>query len=120
MLEAISPVAGRSSFLLCHLGLPESQLSKLKEECHHNTQEYLRKGIICLLQENYSTSIHGLLTWRRLVVAVANTAGGNNHKLARKIAAEHKGSIMIIKSEATSYINLIHKSLDWVPSDFVI
>jgi hypothetical protein len=44
------------------------------------------------LRENFNTDIYGLLTWRRLVVAVADTAGGNNHTLARKIAAEHRGN----------------------------
>ena len=31
-------------------------------------------------------------TWRRLVKAVENRVGGNNHALARNIAAEHPGS----------------------------
>jgi hypothetical protein len=43
--------------------------------------------------ENFDTDEHGLLTWRRLVEAVADTTGGNNHTLARKIAAEHRGNV---------------------------
>ena len=88
----MSSVASRFSPFLRILGLPESQLSEIKEECRDNAQECLQRGIICLLQENFNSDKHGPLTWRRLVEAVADTAGGSNHKLARRIAAEHKGS----------------------------
>ena len=33
----------------------------------------------------------GKPTWRRLVEAVKDPVGGNNHALAQKIAAEHPG-----------------------------
>ena len=91
ILKAVSPVAALYSPFLRVLGLPESQLAEIKTECHESPQECLQKGIICLLRENYNTDNHGLLTWRRLVEAVADTAGGNNHTLARRIAAEHRG-----------------------------
>ena len=93
ILKALSPVAAQYSPFLRILGLPESQLAEIKTECRESPQECLQKGIICLLRENFDTDNYGLLTWRRLVVAVADTAGGNNHTLARKIAAEHRGNM---------------------------
>ena len=92
-MEAVSPVAAHYSPFLRILGLPESQLAEIKTECRDSPQECLQKGIICLLRENFNTDKYGPLTWRRLVVAVADTAGGNNHTLAKKIAAEHKGKL---------------------------
>ena len=96
ILRAVSPVAGRFSPFLRILGLPESQLSEIKAECRDNAQECLQRGIICLLQGNFNSNKHGPLTWRRLVEAVADTAGGSNCKLAKRIIAEHKGSLIII------------------------
>ena len=94
ILKAVSSISGRYSSFLRILGLPESQLSEIRAECHDNPQECLQRGITCLLQDNFNSDKHGPLTWRRLVEAVADTAGGSNHKLARKIAAEHKGSLL--------------------------
>lgn len=91
VFKTVSSIAGRYSPFLRVLGLPESRLAQIKAECRDDPQECLQKGIICLLQENFNTGKYGRLTWRRLVEAVADTAGGNNHTLARKIAAEHKG-----------------------------
>lgn len=83
ILNAVSSIAGHYSPFLRVLGLPESQLSEIKVDCRDNP--HLQKGIICMLQENFSFDKHGPLTWRRLVLAVADMAGGNNHTLARKI-----------------------------------
>ena len=93
----MSPISAEcySSFL-CILGLPESQLSKIKAEHHGKPGEFLREGINCLLRENFNTDKFGLLTWRRLVEAVADTAGGNDHRLARKIIAKHKGTYVVL------------------------
>ena len=42
------------------------------------------------LKQNYNTKMHGEPTWRKLVEAVDNPAGGNDHALAKAIAAEHR------------------------------
>ena len=112
VLQAVSSIAGRYSSFLRILGLPETQLAEIKVECHDNPQECLQKGIICLLQENFNSNKHGSLTWRRLVVAVADSAGGGNHTLAKKIAAEHKGNFI-----ARICNNIEAKAcITWVPS----
>ena len=92
-MKAVASVAGRYSSFLRILGLPESQLSEIQADCDgcSQAQECLQRGIVYLLQENFNSGNHGPLTWRRLVVAVADTAGGNDHTLAKRIAAEHKG-----------------------------
>ena len=49
----------------------------------------------------------GKPTWRRLVEAVEDRVGGNNHALALKIAAEHPGMQPYIMSRRiiTTYVH---------------
>ena len=44
------------------------------------------------LQKKYDVETYGPPTWRMLVQAVDQEAGGNNHQLAKKIASDHSGS----------------------------
>ena len=47
------------------------------------------KIILMWLQQNYDVRKHGPPTWRNLVEAVDDPAGGNNHALAMSIADKH-------------------------------
>ena len=68
------------------------------------------------LKQNYNTKMHGEPTWRKLVEAVDSSAGGNDHALAKAIAAEHpKGNsfslfylTMCMFIAYTLYINIMH------------
>ena len=92
ILKALEPVAARYPMFLGILGLPGDRISRIDTMHRGDPEKCLRDGIICLLKENYDIDEHGLLTWRRLVEAVADTAGGDDHSLARRIAAEHRGN----------------------------
>ena len=41
------------------------------------------------LRHSYGVDKYGAPTWQRLVEAVDDEAGGNNHALAKKIASNH-------------------------------
>ena len=45
--------------------------------------------LLAWLNQRYDTERYGIPTWRRLVEAVDNPAGGNNHELAKTIASKH-------------------------------
>ena len=47
------------------------------------------KIVLMWLQQNYDVHKHGPPTWRNLVKAVDDPAGGNNHALAISIADNH-------------------------------
>ena len=50
------------------------------------------KIILMWLQQNYDVHKHGPPTWRNLVKAVDDPAGGNNHALAMSIADKHSST----------------------------
>ena len=67
------------------LGIPPGVLGNIKEEPKRALSNVLQEW----LKQNYNTDKHGLPTWQKLVEAVDNPAGGNNHVLAKAIASEH-------------------------------
>ena len=48
--------------------------------------------ILTWLRQNYDVHKHGPPTWRNLVEAVDDPAGGNNHALAMSIADKHSNT----------------------------
>ena len=73
------------------LGLKYSKLSIIKENNPSSVEQCLLDSIEQWLQCNYDVKTHGPPSWRVLVAAVDNEAGGGNHALAMKIAEDHKG-----------------------------
>ena len=49
--------------------------------------------LLAWLNQYYDIGRYGVPTWRRLVEAVDNPAGGNNHELAKTIASKHPTGI---------------------------
>ena len=68
------------------LGVPPQELNSIQGETTGNP---LASVLLAWLSQRYNTEKYGLPTWRRLVEAVDNPAGGNNHELAKAIASEH-------------------------------
>ena len=91
VFNAVSQLHDKWSELCCALGLPLSQISAIRKDHAGNTVESLREGISQWLQGNYNIDKHGPPTWRKVVTAVDNPIGGNNHDLAIKISLKHKG-----------------------------
>ena len=56
-----------------------------------NPSDCLRAVVTKWLQKAYDYHVHGPPTWRMLVEAVADPAGGDNVALAEEIARNHQG-----------------------------
>ena len=68
------------------LGLPPQELTAIQDKTVGNP---LSGVLLAWLNQRYDTERYGVPTWRRLVEAVDNPAGGNNHELAKTIASKH-------------------------------
>ena len=76
------------------LGLGYAQLENIQKTplCIIDIGTALTEVVLAWLQQKYNTARFGLPTWRKLVEAVDSEAGGNDHTLAKEIAAHHPGS----------------------------
>ena len=70
------------------LGLPLREMDVVKKEFQHDIVQAFTEVLRIWLRHRYNVEKYGAPTWRRLVEAVDNPAGGNNHALA-KIVAQH-------------------------------
>lgn len=71
------------------LGLPAADLDAIKSTCSQNLKQGLNDVILAWLRQKYDAEKYGPPTWRRLVEAVDDPAGGDNHALAKTIASHH-------------------------------
>ena len=71
------------------LGLLPAELNAIKSRYDQDLKQALNEVILAWLRQNYDTERYRLPTWRRLVEAVDNPAGGDNHALAKTIASSH-------------------------------
>ena len=77
--------------------------------------------ILMWLRQNYDVRKHGPPTWRNLVKAVDDPAGGNNHALAMSISDKHSNTGKIFTQPNKMYIYacitcqyIIHLSMNWI------
>ena len=73
-------------------------LSAIDEKRHGDPDACLQDGLSLWLQGHYNTDTYGPPSWRMLVDAVANSAGGDEHALAVEIAEKHKGELHFSES----------------------
>ena len=60
-----------------------------------DSKKALKKVLLLWLQQKYNVEKFGRPTWKMLVIAVDKKTGGNDHGLAKEIAANHpKGMIL--------------------------
>ena len=71
------------------LGLPVEELDSIRRVYSQDLMQACSEMLLVWLRQSYRVDKYGLPTWRRLVEAVDNEAGGNNHALAKKIASNH-------------------------------
>ena len=76
------------------LRVSSSNLSTIDEKRRGDPDTCLQDGLSLWLQGHYNADTHGPPTWRMLVDAVANSAGGDDHTLAVEIAKNHKGELL--------------------------
>ena len=84
-------VAGRWSHMCLALRLHPSDRSQIAVAHPGNPEECLQAVVIKWLQRGYNYQICGSPSWRMLVGAVGNPAGGNDCTLAEAIAKRHPG-----------------------------
>ena len=95
--EEVHTLAAKWSHICFALKLPWSEEQIIHKESHgddcvHCLQVVLRKW----LQKSYNYDKHGPPTWRMLVRAVCDPAGGNDCALAESIAKKHAGRQLIL------------------------
>ena len=89
--ESISLSARFHSFGMV-LGLPTSELDKIREDFPHSSDQSFSRVIDAWLKQLYDTSRHGCPSWKKLCEAVDSEAGGKNPALAMRIATAHQGT----------------------------
>ena len=90
MYRAVLDLAGMWRDMCFALGLRPAVADTIVATCE-NPKQCLRQVIIRWLKKMYDVSKHGPPTWRTLVKAVSDKAGGDNPALAEEIAKKRKG-----------------------------
>ena len=91
--RAVLDLAGIWRDMCFALGLRPAIADTIFATCYGNPKQCLREVIIKWLRKTYDVDRHGPPTWRTLVKAVSDKAGGNNPALAEEIAKEHTGIV---------------------------
>ena len=71
------------------LGLPPRELDAIRKAYDKDITQCFTEVLHIWLKQRYYVDRYGPPTWCRLVQAVDNPAGGNNHLLAKTIASKH-------------------------------
>ena len=71
------------------LGLPAGELDSVRLSNTQDHEQQLNDIVLVWLRQKYNVEKFGSPTWRKLVEAIDNPAGGDNHKLAKTIALNH-------------------------------
>ena len=94
MFSAVYNCRAKWHNLCLILGVSNDDLSAIKNDQSDSSDDCLREGLDRWLRGgDYDTKKHGRPTWRSLVEAVANPAGGDDHALAMDIAEKHKSEL---------------------------
>ena len=91
VLKAVLPMKSVYFSLGQCLGLPIAVLESIGK-AESDTERALYETLKLWLQQKYDAERFGLPTWRMLVEAVDQEAGGNNNELAKEIASNHRTS----------------------------
>ena len=84
-------LAGSWSSMCLALRLRSSDRSVIEAVRPRTPYDYLHAVVVKWLQKSYNYQRFGPPTWRMLVEAVGDPAGGNNIALAKTIAEKHPG-----------------------------
>ena len=88
--EVVS-LAGNWSSMCLVLGLHPFVQREIEADYPGNPHKCLQVVVVKWLQKSYNYHRFGSPTWRMLVEAVGDPAGGNNVPLAETIAKKHPG-----------------------------
>ena len=74
------------------LGLKPALLSRIQADHPGDVKECLTEALTEWLNKSYNVSCFVPPSWKLVVAAVADPAGGNDHALAERIALKHNGN----------------------------
>lgn len=97
-MQAVIPLKALYFALGRMLGLRPGDLQAIQLEQSHNSQQALNDVLQKWLNQEYNTAKSGFPSWRALVVAVDNEAGGGNHALAKRIAEQHPAGRLLFST----------------------
>ena len=89
VVKELSAVESRYYDIGVALRLSTECLDDIESKHGQNAHQPLRKVVDAWLKQRYDVQTFGLPTWRMLVEAIDNPAGGNDQQLAEKIALDH-------------------------------
>ena len=95
VVQAVISVKAKYYALGRMLGIHAGDLDAIMLEQPHNSNQALSDVLRKWLNQEYKTERYGLPTWRSLVEAVDNEAGGGNHALAKQIAQQHPAGMLL-------------------------
>ena len=94
MKSEVNPIAAKWKELGLSLGLNSSILDTIEAGKSSNPTSCLYEVLNQWLKKNHDVKKYGEPTWKSLVKAVRDPAGGADNSLAEKIAKKHKSRSM--------------------------
>ena len=91
ILDEVVGLTGRWRNVCLALKLLPSDATAIASSCHDRPEDCLTAVLEKWLKKCYNTRKHGPPSWQMLVAAVANSTGGDNPALAKRIAESHRG-----------------------------
>lgn len=89
MRDAVAELAGLWWPFASVLGLSPSALREIDEANRGKPAQCLFDAIDRWIRQDYNHERYGPSSWRKLVIAVESSIGGQNAALAKKIAQSH-------------------------------
>ena len=88
VISEIITVKARSLAIGRTLGLRMGELDSIRSSLQDHEQQL--NDVVCVwLRQRYNVERFGTPTWRKLVEAIDDPAGANDHRLAKIIAQHH-------------------------------
>ena len=103
-----------------YLGLPQRELEAIRMTYNTNINQAFMEVLLAWLRHRYNIKRYGPPTWRRLVEAVDNPAGGNNHALAKTIAEHYPVKVVDKATEEVNKVtgNMVHRPVPSTTYDY--
>ena len=90
------------------LGIRYGDMAAIKHDNPQDAKQALYWVLVKWLSQDEK---HGSPTWRKLVEAVDNEAGGNNHALAKRIAKQHPTGRSTVTRMLGIFVLLLYSSV---------
>ena len=89
LCAVLTPIEAKWDCFGTQLGILPEKTSAIGRKHGNNPTLCLRDVLNTWLNGGYNIAIHGHQSWRRVCEATASSAGGDNKRLASRIAEQH-------------------------------